>query len=87
MDKDKLKSEVPYSIADDPRVIKSVSWYPMHGDEWWEVGKMLGFRGVITRIMPYEENGHGACVPWVAAFVDDKLVARADCTGSTIYYK
>ncbi len=75
------------SIVADPRVIKSIAWGEIYGDGWWKVGHKYIGGDPITKIVAYPEMGHNKYVPWVAVYVDDKIVARSDCAGSTIIYE
>ena len=62
-------------ILDDDRPIVWVEMSP-GGEEatFWRVG----YDGV-TSIVPYEENGQGAAVPWLEIYKDDVVAARANC--------
>ena len=63
-------SEQTTQIRNDDRLISTA----------WEenFGASVGQRGV-TKIVPYEENGQGATVTWLAVFKGDHLAARLNC--------
>ena len=70
------------TMIDDPRPIKSIWWH--EGREGWQVG--LGSPAPM-RIEIYREPGQGGFVPWVAIYVGDKIVARSDCAGASVFYE
>lgn len=65
---------------DDSREIKCIHW-----DSHRFYNESDGYKIVI-----YREAGQGGYVPWAAiyaGYAGDKLIARADCAGATIYYE
>lgn len=85
--------EKPVQIVDDPRPIRNVSWGELLGDGWWRIGQRYGDKlpdgslQEITKIIAYKETGQYGYVPWVAVYVGDEIVVRADCTGAQIIYE
>ena len=86
------KRETVVSMIDDPRPIGSISWGETYGDAWWKVGHKYrektpcGHTGEITKILVYYEAGQFGHVPWVAVFVGEEIIVRADCAGAQITY-
>lgn len=63
------------SILSDKRQIKKVATQ----NEWWQ----LGTQGV-TEILPVEENGQMAPVPWFAVKRDNQIITRVN--GAFVVY-
>ncbi len=56
-------------LLDDSRSISSV---------WWDEG-MSGYEvglGNVTKIVPYQDYGNGAMVPWLAVYQGEHLQVR-----------
>ena len=71
----------PESMTRDKRTIMSVTW----GPTTWAVGDLIHTRGhksAISKIVVYKETGR----PWVAFYVEDEIIMRADYTGAIISY-
>jgi hypothetical protein len=48
-------------------------------------GAVTGERGV-TEIVPYDESGHMACIPWIAVMVGDRCWIRMPAETVVIHY-
>ena len=60
-------------LIDDPRPIKSAWAHTVL--EGCDVGAEVGYQGT-TRIVPYEEVGQMALLPWLAVYKGDHLASR-----------
>ena len=77
---------IPVSMLHDPRPVKAICWGESDSQSVWEVGQFYNTTEKITKLVIYREWERNT-VLWVAVYVGDKVVARADCTGSTITYE
>ena len=61
---------------------EEIAWVDFRNGITFEVG----LNGV-TSIIPYNENGQMAAVPWIAVYKGEKIVARFDAVNIVIKYK
>lgn len=57
------------TLLDDPRSIHGVWWD--NGREGYAVG-----HNEVTKIVPYQDYGNGAMVPWLAIYQGEHLLSR-----------